>query len=88
MNREEFKEMMKQLLHKEKEVYKMIINIEPKKQPYKEMIIAIDRIISHIDKGYYDNEIEIYCNHFEDEILKEADEEIQKSKKRTKKKAE
>lgn len=90
MNKEDFKIMMIQLLNNEKSVYSDLANHMKDKnnQHYKEMVTAIERIIKHINSGFYDTQINLFCKYIEDETIKEADEEIQKSKKKTKKKAE
>lgn len=90
MNKEDFKIMMIQLLNNEKSVYSDLAKYmkDNNVMHYKEMVTAIERIVKHVDSGFYDNQIEVFCKYIEDETLKEADEEIQKSKKKTKKKAE
>lgn len=90
MNKEDFKIMMIQLLNNEKSVYKdLAIYIKDSNNfHYKEMVTAISRIIKHVDSGFYDNQIEAFCKYIEDETIKEADEIVEKSKKKGKKKAE
>lgn len=90
MNKEDFKIMMKELLNNEKGVYNDLAKYmkDNNNLHYKEMVTAIERIIKHIDSGFYDNQIDIFCKYIEDETIKEADEIIEKSKKKTKKKAE
>lgn len=90
MNKEDFKIMMIQLLNNEKSVYNDLVKYmkDNNNLHYKEMVTAIERIIKHIDSGFYDNQIELFCKYIEDEMIKEADEIIEKSKKKTKKKAE
>ena len=90
MNKEDFKIMMIQLLNNEKGIYNDLVKYmkDNNNFHYKEMCIAIERIIKHIDSGFYDNQIEVFCKYIEDETIKEADEIIEKSKKKTKKKAE
>lgn len=88
MNKEDFKIMMIQLLNNEKQTYEDLSKMIKNNVSYKEMVTAISRIIKHIDSGFYDREIEAFCNFIEDEALKEADEIVEKSKKKVKKKAE
>lgn len=85
MNKENFKEMMIELLKNEKQTYEELSKMIKNNVPYKEMVTAISRIIKHIDSGFYDVQIEAFCNFIEDEALKETDEIIEKSKKRKKK---
>ena len=88
MNKENFKEMMIQLLNNEKHTYEDLSKMIKNNVPYKEMVTAIERIIKHVDSGFYDVQIEAFCKYIEDETLKETDEIIEKSKKKGKKKAE
>lgn len=88
MNKEDFKEMMIELLNNEKQTYEDLSKMIKNNVPYKEMVTAVSRIVKHINSGFYDNQIEAFCKYIEDETLKETDEIIEKSKKKGKKKAE
>ena len=84
MNIDKIKEIIIDLLDTEQFIYKSISeNIKHKE--YEEMIIAIERIKGHIKTKVYDERIQEFLDYFNEEILKEADKEIEKKNKRKKK---